>query len=70
MAENGWTHAAPAEGASYWTPRGDPRRLDHAFASPGLAVRKAEYVAAIDGYVLAGTREALSDHAALLLEVM
>lgn len=69
MAALGWQHAAPPEGASYWTPRRAPRRLDHALASPRLDVNNANYVTSVHGYTLAGGEGALSDHAALVVDV-
>jgi endonuclease/exonuclease/phosphatase family metal-dependent hydrolase len=68
MKTSGWAHAAPA-GASYWTLRGAPKQLDHGFISPRLKTRRAEYVTRVGDQVLAHGTAALSDHAALLIEV-
>lgn len=66
----GWTHAIPEQGASYWTPRGVGARIDHAFVSPNLGVASREYVEAREDLIYCGKGpEALSDHAALAVEV-
>lgn len=70
LVTRGWTSATPLLGASYWTLTGKlPRRLDHGFVSEHLTVRDARYVERIGGLVFAGGSAALSDHAALLVEV-
>ena len=80
--ENEWQRV-PTTGASYWSvgrsPAGQslsrPRQLDHAFVSRHLHVRKAFYQTTTVSCVLVDpekprSREtALSDHAALIIEV-
>jgi endonuclease/exonuclease/phosphatase family metal-dependent hydrolase len=68
LAQRGWRHAMPRDGCSYWTPRGHGVRIDHAFVSRHFAVRAANYVREMATHALAGTRLALSDHAALVLD--
>jgi endonuclease/exonuclease/phosphatase family metal-dependent hydrolase len=72
LVVEGWRHAVPpeGEGASYWTPRGHGVRIDHAFMSQHFKVHAARYVAEAGRYLFAGKgRGALSDHAALLVEI-
>ncbi|NLX49079.1 MAG: endonuclease/exonuclease/phosphatase family protein [Methanospirillum sp.] len=70
MEAEGWHHAKPP-GSSYWTPGGGRgRQLDHAFFSPHFRIAGAGYVRASNGFAFAGKGpDALSDHAALLVEV-
>ncbi|HEY6418550.1 MAG TPA: endonuclease/exonuclease/phosphatase family protein [Candidatus Binataceae bacterium] len=66
----GWQHAAPSEGASYWTPKGHAVRIDHAFVSGHFAIMSARYVREGGQHVFAGGRgRALSDHAALIVDL-
>ena len=70
LQEAGWIHAAPAAGASYWTSRGKGVRIDHAFATPHFAVKNTQYVREAGGYEIVGSREALSDHAVLIVDLL
>lgn len=70
LANDGWEHAVPLDGASYWTLRGQGVRIDHAFVSRHFAVRCARYVSRNGPYALGGRNgKALSDHAALLVDI-
>lgn len=69
LVASGWQHAAPSNGCSYWTPKRHEVVIDHAFFTPHFQVHKAEYVREVDGIAMAGKVGALSDHAALLVEV-
>lgn len=69
LVEAGFTHASPAQGASYWTVNGHGVRIDHAFTSKSLTVLGAEYVTRVGEHLLVGGRDAYSDHAALLVEI-
>lgn len=70
LVDQGWHHALPAEGDSYWGPGGAARRLDHAFVTPHFTVTAATYVASVDGHLLGGRGpQALSDHAALVVDL-
>ncbi len=70
LQATGWQFASPTEGASHWTPKGHPVRIDHAFVSPHFVVRSTQYVAQVGECVLAGKRPgALSDHTALVVDV-
>ena len=64
----GWQHAWQEDGWSFCSTGGSKTRIDHAFVSPKIRVRRASYVSTVGSYVLAGTRSALSDHAALVVE--
>lgn len=65
----GRQHAAPARGASFWTLRGEPKRIDHAFVSAQLKVREARYVAQLGKHIFAGKMGSMSDHAALVVDI-
>ena len=70
LKATGWQHADPPEGqASYWTLRGDPKRIDHAFVSLHFTVRSARYVRENGPYVFAKGPGRLSDHAALVVDI-
>ena len=70
LLAEGWQHAAPTEGASFWSPRGHPVRIDHAFVSKHFSIQNARYVDVFDRYVFAGRgRRALSDHAVLVVDI-
>jgi hypothetical protein len=69
LLDNGWRRAAPAEGYSYFGPSGARSEIDHALVSPRCRIQGAEYVVSVPGFELAGTPNALSDHAALVVDV-
>lgn len=71
LVTEGWQHAMPKYGASYWAIRnGSGKRLDHAFISRHFDFLASEYISESDSYVFAGKKaEAMSDHAVLLIEV-
>lgn len=69
MVDAGWSLAAPESGSSYWTLFGLGKRLDHAFVSPHFKVLAAEYAKEVNGFRLARGRGALSDHAALVVDI-
>lgn len=71
LKDDGWQHSMPRSGASYWAiTNGNGRRLDHAFVSRHFDVLAAEYISELGNYVFAGQKsEAMSDHAALLIEI-
>ena len=81
LKEDGWYHALPAEGASYYSQRGgviSPFRIDHAFFSKHLTVLSSEYRTEYGPYRFAKTPDtllnagnkvkAMSDHAMLVVE--
>ncbi|MBI3679474.1 MAG: endonuclease/exonuclease/phosphatase family protein [Acidobacteria bacterium] len=61
----GWQHAIPPQGASYRTPTGLERRIDHCFVSGHFTVQCSSYIWEVGPHLLAGkAASALSDHAA------
>lgn len=69
MVAAGWRHAAPVDGASFITLRGAGKRIDHAFMTRHFSIMHSHYVTESGGYRLLGKpAEALSDHAALLVD--
>ena len=70
LVDAGFTHASPTQGASYWTLNGHGVQIDHAFTSRSFTVLSAEYVTQVGKHILVGKREAYSDHAALLVDVV
>jgi endonuclease/exonuclease/phosphatase family metal-dependent hydrolase len=71
LVNDGWQHAAPPEGASFWTLRGHGVRIDHAFVSKHFTVEGSQYVRQVGSYQLAGRGSgALSDHAALVVDIV
>ena len=69
LLDNGWQRAAPTGGYSYFGPTGVRSEIDHALASPRCKIRGAEYVVSVTGFTLAGAQNALSDHAALVVDL-
>jgi endonuclease/exonuclease/phosphatase family metal-dependent hydrolase len=69
ILDNGWQRAVPAEGYSYFGHSGVRSEIDHALVSPRCRIQGAEYVISVPGFELAGTADALSDHAALVVDV-
>lgn len=63
---SGWTLGTPATGASYFGLGGRTSVIDHLLLSPACAAEDAAFVTAAGGFELAGSRKALSDHAALV----
>lgn len=69
LVQAGWQHASPADGSSYFTLRGEGKRIDHAFFSKHFTVRESRYVTDSAGHRLIGKpADALSDHAALVID--
>ena len=70
LIAGGWRHAAPSDGASYYTLRNEPKCIDHAFVTEHFQIRQARYVTQSAGHRLIGKpAEALSDHAALVVDL-
>lgn len=71
LVNEGWQHAMPKSGASYWAiTNGSGKRLDHAFISKHFDVLNTKYISESGRYVFAGKKpEAMSDHAVLLVEI-
>lgn len=70
LAAQGWTLALPPRGWSFRTHAGRESRLDHALVSASLGPVHSRYVVDRGGFHFAGAhKNALSDHAALLLRL-
>jgi hypothetical protein len=69
ILDSGWQRAAPGDGYSYFGPSGMRSEIDHILATRHCKIRDAEYVIAVTGFTLAGTADALSDHAALVADL-
>ena len=77
LEENGWQHASPVTGASWWVRRDDivyEHRLDHAFFSNHFTIRDPKYITEHGEYVFVKKPgelkpNAMSDHAVLLVDV-
>jgi len=77
LKDDGWYHAQPKEGASFWFNGRDgvisPFNIDHAFISQRLTVQNAEYITESGEFVFVkkpgeAKPKAMSDHAVLLVE--
>ncbi len=69
ILESGWQRAAPAAGYSYLGHSGHNSEIDHMLHTSRCHVHGAEYVTELGDFIYAGTRDALSDHAALVATV-
>jgi hypothetical protein len=69
LTNEGWRHAAPDDGAAYWTTDGHATRLDHAFLSPAIQPIDVRYALEAAGFRLAGTRDSLSEQPALVVDL-
>jgi hypothetical protein len=69
LTNEGWRHAAPADGAAYWTTDGRTTQLDHAFLSPAIQPIDVRYALEAAGFRLAGTRDSLSEQPALVVDL-
>jgi endonuclease/exonuclease/phosphatase family metal-dependent hydrolase len=65
----GWSMASSATAASYFSPRGRTSTLDYLLHGPTIAVHRALFVTEASGFMLAGSPDALSDHAALVADL-
>lgn len=69
ILESGWQRAEPHGVGGYMRGRWHSE-IDHLLASPGCVIRDARYVNTAGSFVLAGVGEALSDHSALVADVL
>lgn len=65
----GWFRPQPTGAGSYFSHRGTTSEIDHALATDGCQVLSAAYVTRTANFTLAGAPGAISDHAALVVEV-
>lgn len=69
ILSSGWTRAQPSKGVSFPNKDGGGTEIDHVLANRKVEIRESAYVTSVAGRLLAGEREALSDHNALLATV-
>jgi endonuclease/exonuclease/phosphatase family protein len=65
----GWRRAIPAGGASFFGHNGKRSEVDHILCNSGCVLADARYVIEAGEWHLAGSKGALSDHAALLADI-
>jgi hypothetical protein len=69
ILQSGWKRAAPSAESSYYGASGVRSEIDHVLFSTPCTALGAEYVTSAGGFTLAGAPGALSDHAALVVEI-
>lgn len=69
LVASGWQHGWQDDWWSFRSLKGFTSRIDHAFVSPRIHLEQAKYVAVSGEHILAGDPTALSDHAALVIDV-
>jgi endonuclease/exonuclease/phosphatase family metal-dependent hydrolase len=69
ILQTGWHRATPKECASFFGGNGQQSEIDHILGTSSCRFSNAQYVTQREGYLLAGTTDAISDHAALMTEV-
>jgi len=69
IIKSGWKRATPKESASFYGETGPHSEIDHVLGSSLCEIGASSYVTEMDGYMLAGKKEAISDHAALTAQV-
>jgi endonuclease/exonuclease/phosphatase family metal-dependent hydrolase len=69
ILDSGWVRAIPPEGCSFFGDLDRRSEIDHILATPHCLLRGARYVTSVPGFTLAGSSDALSDHAALVTEI-
>ena len=65
----GWPVASSTSVASYFSPRGTTSTLDYLLHTPAVAVHRAPFVTGASDFILAGSLNALSDHAAIVADL-
>lgn len=66
---SGWHRAIPQGPASFISDKGHTSEIDHILGTSACQFSEARYVTCVDQHILAGTRTAISDHAALIARV-
>jgi endonuclease/exonuclease/phosphatase family metal-dependent hydrolase len=69
MMQNGWQRAEPSAGHSYFGRGGVRSEIDHALSTVGCEMQDAEYIMRARTFELAGSSSAISDHAALRVNI-
>jgi exonuclease III len=71
LRSEGWQIPCPAGDWSFYSAKGKSSRIDHALLTPSMNLVGARYITELSGHTFAGPGiQAVSDHAALLLDVM
>ncbi len=65
----GWRRATPVGTASYFGAGERRSEVDHILGNGLCHIQNARYVTDLDGHILAGRSDAISDHAALMAEI-
>ena len=71
LSDEGWVHAIPMNSqyrSFYKNSESTGSTIDHAFLSPDLVLKKAEYILENNSYHFAKHEKAMSDHAVLRVE--
>ena len=69
ILQSGWHRAMPKGVASFYSKRGKQSEIDHIMGTNLCKFSNARYVTELNGHLFAGRNNAISDHAALLVEV-
>lgn len=69
ILSSGWIRGQPTSGSSFYGTKDVNTEIDHALCSPSLQFRSAQYQSKTANAAFAGTDDALSDHAVLMVEV-
>jgi endonuclease/exonuclease/phosphatase family metal-dependent hydrolase len=69
ILESGWQRAAPTDGYSFLGLSGRRSDIDHVLVTAHCNTRCAKYVPSVSDFTLAGASGALSDHAALVVDL-
>lgn len=69
ILDSGWQRAAPASGYSFLGHTGKCSVIDHLLTTQHCRHLAAEYVTSVPGFTLAGEADAISDHAALVVDL-
>lgn len=69
ILNSGWHRAAPKDNASFFGGQGSQSEIDHILGTESCIFSNASYVTQLDGHLLAGGVDAISDHAAIMAEV-
>jgi len=70
ILRNGWHRATPPGGTSYFGLGNRRSEVDHILGNAGCSFANPRYVTGVGEFKLAGAPDAISDHAALLADVV
>ncbi len=69
ILQSGWHRAMPKDAVSFYSKRGKKSEIDHILGTSLCKFSNARYITELNGHLFAGRNDAISDHAALLVEV-